>query len=391
MTKAKKALKLLILSALVILSLGCFATSASAANTEVETLKKGSSYSLTGYYKVKSSNTNVATAKKKSTRNYTITGLKKGKTTLQCYNKNGKLKNTIYLLVTTNNSFVYNTNTCYLAKGKTRTARASTNFHKGVTVKYASSNKKVATVSSSGKITGVKAGTATIKAKFYYKGTKVKTLKKTVHVYTSSYDDSKLTLNVGDKKKVAATVSGNCSVSYSSSKSSVAKVSSKGRITAKKEGSATITCKISVGKTVVKTYKKKVVVKNNIGQQIADYAQNFIGRPYVWGGTDLWNGSDCSGFVMTIYRQYGIYLNHFADDQMKGYGSSVKGTNISPNPSSMLPGDLVFYGEPGYADHVMIYIGNGMVVGARGSAYGVTKEVYNYRTPIAAVRYWDKI
>ncbi len=256
----KKALKMLTVSALLILSLGCFTSKASAAASEVKTLTKGKTYSVTGYYKVKSTKPSVASAKKTSSKNYTVTGLKKGKTTLQCYNKKGTLKNTIYLLVTNNKTFVYDTTAVNLAKGKTKTVKASTNMS-NVTVKYASSKTSVATVNSSGKITAKKAGTATIKAKFYYRGEKVKTLKKTVNVYTSSYNTDAITLTAGDSKKVSAALSSNATVKYSSSDTSIATVNSKGKITAKKKGTTTICAKIYIGSTKVKTYKKAVTVK----------------------------------------------------------------------------------------------------------------------------------
>ncbi len=402
MSKAKKALKLLIISALLVLASGCFASSASAASKEVKTLAEGRSYSITGYYSVTSSKSSVAAAVKESSKNYTIQGLKKGKATLKCYNKKGTLENTIYLLVTNDRSFVYDTAALNLEKGKTKKAAASTNFPSGITINYASSNQEVATVSSSGKITAVKAGSATIKAEFCYMDTKVKSLKKTVNVYSSSYNTNPIELTVGNTEKVSASVSGNCSVNYSSSDTSVAKVNANGKITALKKGTAVITCRVSLGETVVKTYTKEVTVNelsNKKGKQIANYAVKYVGNPYVYGGTSLTNGADCSGFVQTVFAHFDYKLLRSADEQMKGPTKSqikagyTEGKSVEVSLSTLLPGDLLFYGSSSYASHVAIYIGNGQIVHASNSQPypegGIKISNYDYRTPVKAMRYWS--
>ncbi len=129
------------------------------------------------------------------------------------------------------------------------------------------------------------------------------------------------------------------------------------------------------------------------GSKIATEALKYVGNPYVYGGTSLTKGTDCSGFTMLIFAKYGITLDHFADDQMKGIGTSVKGTSVALNKSSLMPGDLIFYGSSSYASHVAIYIGDGQIVHASNSQPypdgGIKISSYNYQTPVKAVRYWS--
>ena len=92
------------------------------------------------------------------------------------------------------------------------------------------------------------------------------------------------------------------------------------------------------------------------GSEIAKYAQNFVGNPYVWGGTSLTRGADCSGFVYTIYKQHGYSLPRTSRDQAASAGVQV-------NISDRRPGDLLFYtNSSGTVNHVAIYIGNDKVV-----------------------------
>lgn len=115
------------------------------------------------------------------------------------------------------------------------------------------------------------------------------------------------------------------------------------------------------------------------GSAIASYACQFVGIPYVWGGSSLTSGVDCSGFTMCVFSNFGISLPHFAASQ---YGC---GTPVSL--SELAPGDLVFYnGSSGSIEHVAIYIGGGSIVHARGTGYGVCYSSLNYDTPDAACR-----
>ena len=101
-----------------------------------------------------------------------------------------------------------------------------------------------------------------------------------------------------------------------------------------------------------------------------------MGNPYVWGGTSLTNGADCSGFVMSVFAKYGVYLPHSSS------GQSYCGTRVSS--SQMRPGDLVFYGSGGI-NHVAIYIGDGMIVHAANTRCGIVINSWNYMTPVKIV------
>ncbi|MCD7735760.1 MAG: C40 family peptidase, partial [Lachnospiraceae bacterium] len=98
-------------------------------------------------------------------------------------------------------------------------------------------------------------------------------------------------------------------------------------------------------------------------EQVVEYALQFVGNPYVWGGTSLTNGADCSGFVQSIYAHFGYSLPRVAASQ------SVCSTQIPVSQAE--PGDLIFYAEDGYVYHVSLYIGNGQVVHAANSRVGI--------------------
>lgn len=118
---------------------------------------------------------------------------------------------------------------------------------------------------------------------------------------------------------------------------------------------------------------------SDVRVSLVQYAKQFIGNPYVWGGTSLTNGADCSGFTMSIMKKYGISLPHHAASQAQ------MGTKISLAEAQ--PGDLVFYAKNGSINHVAIYIGNGQVVHASNPKSGIKISNVNYRTPIAVRRY----
>ena len=99
------------------------------------------------------------------------------------------------------------------------------------------------------------------------------------------------------------------------------------------------------------------------GMQIAQYAVQFVGCPYSWGGKDP-SGFDCSGFVYYVYQQFGITLNRVAQEQAQN--------GVPVDPSALQPGDvLCFYSGSSYIGHAGIYIGNGMFVHAQNSVTGV--------------------
>ena len=111
------------------------------------------------------------------------------------------------------------------------------------------------------------------------------------------------------------------------------------------------------------------------GQAVADYACQFVGNPYVYGGSSLTGGADCSGFVMSVYANFGVSLPHNAAAQ-SGCGTSV-------DASSLAPGDLVFYSDGSGISHVAIYIGSGSIVHAANSSSGICYGSLNYNTPVA--------
>ena len=117
-----------------------------------------------------------------------------------------------------------------------------------------------------------------------------------------------------------------------------------------------------------------------LGEEIALYAQQFVGNPYVYGGTSLTNGADCSGFVQSVYKHFGYYLNRTASTQMQN-GRAIP-------YSSARPGDLIFYDG-----HVAMYIGNGQIVHASNSAPyprgGIKISSATYNTIIGVRRIVD--
>lgn len=113
---------------------------------------------------------------------------------------------------------------------------------------------------------------------------------------------------------------------------------------------------------------------SDVRVDLCQYAKQFIGNPYVWGGTSLTKGADCSGFVLSIFKKYGVTLPHNAAAQSK-YGTYVSMDNIKP-------GDLVFYGSKKHINHVAIYIGNGQVCHASSKKTGIKISNVNYRTPV---------
>ncbi|WP_024734445.1 C40 family peptidase, partial [Enterocloster asparagiformis] len=110
--------------------------------------------------------------------------------------------------------------------------------------------------------------------------------------------------------------------------------------------------------------------------KVVNYAIQFVGNPYVWGGTSLTKGADCSGFTMQVMRQFGVSLPHYSGAQAK-MGKPVKS-------GEMRPGDLIFYANSGgTVNHVAMYIGNGQIVHAASKKSGIKISTWNYRTPVA--------
>ncbi len=118
---------------------------------------------------------------------------------------------------------------------------------------------------------------------------------------------------------------------------------------------------------------------SDVRVSLVEYAKQFLGNPYVWGGTSLTKGCDCSGFVLSVYKHFGVTLSHHSGSQAK------EGTKISYG--DLQPGDLIFYGNSrGTINHVAIYIGGGQIIHASSPKTGIKISKYNYRTPLKYVR-----
>ena len=110
------------------------------------------------------------------------------------------------------------------------------------------------------------------------------------------------------------------------------------------------------------------------GQSVVNYAKRFLGNPYRWGGTSLTNGADCSGFVMSVYANFGVSLPRTSYEQQNA------GTEVSYADAQ--PGDLICYGG-----HVAIYMGNGRIVHASNSVDGIKiSDNAAYRTIVSVRR-----
>lgn len=118
---------------------------------------------------------------------------------------------------------------------------------------------------------------------------------------------------------------------------------------------------------------------SDVRVELCEYAKQFVGNPYVWGGTSLTKGADCSGFVLSVFKKYGVNLPHHSGSQAKS------GTKISRD--ELQAGDLIFYANSsGTINHVAIYIGGNQVVHASNPKSGIKISKYNYRTPVKYVR-----
>ncbi len=118
----------------------------------------------------------------------------------------------------------------------------------------------------------------------------------------------------------------------------------------------------------------------DVQMEICEYARQFVGNPYRWGGTSLTKGADCSGFTLSVYANYGVSLPHSSKAQANC------GTRI--DVSEVQPGDLVFYGGKNI-HHVAMYIGNGQVVHAQSSDTGIVISSMYYNTPTRAARIFE--
>ena len=131
--------------------------------------------------------------------------------------------------------------------------------------------------------------------------------------------------------------------------------------------------------------KAQTMTELKYGQGVSDtrvslvaYATQFVGNPYVWGGTSLTNGADCSGFVQQIYKQYGYSLPRVAEDQSQ-YGTKIPVEDAQP-------GDLIFYAKEGYVYHVVMYAGDGRTIEAASTKLGIIEGKVNTKNAVWATR-----
>ena len=145
--------------------------------------------------------------------------------------------------------------------------------------------------------------------------------------------------------------------------------------TTKKSNSTTTKTTASTSNTST----TKTTNNSGLGTQIANYAKQFNGNPYVHGGTSLTKGADCSGFVQSVFKHFGISLPRTAKAQ------SQVGKKVDWN--DLQPGDLIFYGNHSTTvSHVALYIGNGKIIHAQTPSLGIGISTYKIMTRVVARR-----
>ena len=123
---------------------------------------------------------------------------------------------------------------------------------------------------------------------------------------------------------------------------------------------------------------KDGTVFSSIRTEIVEEAAKYIGNPYVWGGTSLTNGADCSGFVQSLYSLFGYSLPRVADAQSQ-YGTQIPVADAAP-------GDLIFFAANGYVYHVALYAGDGMTIEAYSENRGIIATPIGNRDAVWATR-----
>ncbi len=184
--------------------------------------------------------------------------------------------------------------------------------------------------------------------------------------------------NVTENKKVETNESAKTTENKNSS--SANKQQTKATTNTTKTNSKKTTTKTTVKKaTSSQNTKTKVASNVELGTKIVNYAKQFIGNPYKSGGTSLTKGADCSGFVQSVFKHFGINLPRVATSQSK-VGSKVSFSELEP-------GDLVFYNNGGSGiAHVAIYMGNGKIVHSRTPKEGIGVNSVNIMHKVTARR-----
>ena len=138
---------------------------------------------------------------------------------------------------------------------------------------------------------------------------------------------------------------------------------------------------IEAGTSIVKSISSSlpVIATTASRQALIQYAKQFLGNPYVYGGTSLTDGADCSGFVQQIFKHFGITTGRSSRDQYANAQSICF--------EQLQPGDLVFYASGDYINHVAIYAGDGVIIHAANARTGICTGRYDYRTPVGYGRF----
>lgn len=191
---------------------------------------------------------------------------------------------------------------------------------------------------------------------------------------TAEAKDKKIVIGVGQEKQLKKYIK------WHSTNRKVVAVNKNGRIVGRRSGQAKIIAKTGCRR---QSYKVTVVNYNGMKEKeeaIVRYASRYIGNRYVYGGTSLTKGTDCSGFTMSVYKKFGYKLPHNARRQMKS-------KNVKKVRGEIKHGDLIFYGKSkGKCSHVALYIGNQKVIHASTRRTGITISHYRYRRRVAVGR-----
>lgn len=171
-------------------------------------------------------------------------------------------------------------------------------------------------------------------------------------------------------------------VKWSTSNKKIVKVK-KGVLTPVSVGTANVTAKVAGKKYTCKVTVADFTGMSNEQKEVVSFALQHVGNPYRYGGTSLTNGTDCSGFTYSVYKNFGYNLQRTAYQQLCST-KSVKKKNLKP-------GDLIFYGRSkSSCSHVAMYIGNNKVVHASTESTGIVVSDYDYRKAVGYGRVLKK-